>query len=334
MLLALGSCASFLRSGADLPWVGIFGAVGLCMISPCHGWRMRGGRPQALEWWGFGLPFDVILPVFFRRISLDGFVMVRYREAVRIHQTEKGTSKSYHYLVELSGGKGDRIAADLGSMLDARQAAKRVCLFLDLPLSEESASGRVLTPAAELSISLRERLLMRGDEPREPSRPQECRFGPRFGMDGIQVDIPRPPVGWNCKAIGVLGLALAAGLGAVLCQAGPAAPRAFPWAGVPLLLCLSWAHALLRRDRIRVSSAELSVEARLFGLLPLRTRISTAELELLEEVNQGTGWVQDFGAGGPCLRAASPRAFVEFGWGLSEGERAYLKDLLYYYATS
>lgn len=325
----------FLSAPAEWPWVCVFVLLGGCLRTPCRGWRMRRDRREALEWFGFGLPWDLRLPLYFRRVPLGGFAEVAYREEVRVHSNSKGgSSNSYHYLVELRGSQKERTVADLGSMLEARQAAKRVCLFLGLPLSEESASGRVRTSAEELGLPLRERLLRRGLEPSEPKAPQACRLRPLIGARGVEIELPRPPA-QATQIVGCgLGLVLTAGVGAVLFSAIPAPPRVLPLACAPLVLCLPWVHALLRRDRVRVSSGELSVETRLLGLLPRRTSIRTSELEFLEEIASATGWLQDFGAAGPGLRAVSPSAFLEFGWALSAEERSYLKDLLYYYAAS
>ena len=338
LLLALGSTASFLFAGKDLSWVAIFGAVGLCLGFPCHGWRVRCGRPQALDWYGLGLPWGVSLPIFFWRRPLEGCLQVEYREDIRTHRNDNGMeSESYSYPVQISGSWGTRTTVELGSMFEARQAAKRICRFLDLPLAEQSASGQVVTGPAELGLPLRERILLLGLEPREPSRPQACRFTPRVSVDGVRIDLPRPPVGAGLIAAGFFGLLLAAGAGIFASLAGPRAPANLPlWAAAPfLLLCLPLAHSLLSRVRVQVSAAKLSVETRLFGLVPLRTRFPTGELEFLEEISDGTGPVRDtLGPAGPGLRAASDRALMEFGWGLSAPERAYLKDLLYYYAAS
>lgn len=337
-LLALGVLVSVLRG--RVPWQAAFvlALLGTFLWTSCRGWRMRRGRTEALNWYGLGLPWRVMLPLYFRRVSLAAFSEVGYREEVRVHQTPKGgTSNSYHNLVELRGSGHSRAIADLGSLLEARQAAKRVCLFLGLPLVEDSASGAVRTQVEELGLPLRERLSRRGQEPREPEPPHDCRIASRVSTSGVELELPRPPASWESKAGFVAAVFIACSVGGMLQWVIPLPPTLRPLrllATSPLLLCLPWLHARLRRDRVRVSSGEVSVETRLLGLVPRRTRIPTSELEFLEEIDSATGWLQDFGAGGPGLRAVSPSAFVEFGWGLSAAERAYLKDVLYYYAAA
>ena len=135
--------------------------------------------------WGIWIPFLFVLPVFWRRYSLEGLSMVLLEKVVRGGDKGKTT-----YYVTRAGG---RVVTERLRYRPARRDAERVAEALNLPMSDMVDNATPVTrPAQSVSKSLRKRLLDGEVASPEPRRPEWSDLL-RRDRDGIFA-IDRPAV--------------------------------------------------------------------------------------------------------------------------------------------
>jgi hypothetical protein len=135
--------------------------------------------------WGIWIPFLFVLPLFWRRYSLEGSSIVLLEKVVRGGDKGKTT-----YYVTRTGG---RIVTERLGYRPARRDAERVAEALNLPMSDMVDNATPVTrPAQSVSKSLRKRLLDGEVASPEPRRPEWSDLL-RRDRDGIFA-IDRPAV--------------------------------------------------------------------------------------------------------------------------------------------
>lgn len=263
-------------------------------------------RWAGLRFWGFGR-----VALWRRRRALPEGAPVSYREASAVDD-EGRPEVSYPVAV------GDVEVARGAGISEARRLATAVARFLGRPLAD---AGGLIAPE-DLGAALRTRYLLGGRFAPAPAPPDRCRFSPTASEAGLMVELPRGAWRLWLWAAVPLGLFLAF----VYALMGPLV--LLPLAVFGPVVFGSLLYQLGRRDRVLVTPEWLVLERSLFGLLPLGGRIPRAAVESLD-IAEGTGLFRsNCGTAGPCVTATGGGTALEFGFGLSGPELAYLRALL------
>lgn len=146
------------------------------------------GRRRVGLRWGLWIPGFPVLPVFWRRYSLDGV------SAVHLKTESRSSGKNHRvvFAVRLDG-PGTPLLADRSSALAARRLAERAARGLGVPLTDTTQGGQPVTrPAESLSKSLGQRVRDGEVASPDPRRPEWSDLVVRTEDGALRIE--RPPV--------------------------------------------------------------------------------------------------------------------------------------------
>lgn len=223
----------------------------------------------------------------------------------------------------------------------ARAVAEQAARFFGLGIADFSSGKALVRDAQAVNESLRDRLARYGRVPAMPARPAKCRIRERVAGDWVELQLPKVDRGLFGGNIGfafvlqfLLGIAI--GLKFVMFRAPAAVQDAgfFVVLGFGGLLVLSAAgyalFVLSFQERVRVGRQGLAL---LTSSIYTR-RKRTIPSEKLEELFMGVATDSWLNVGREAVVARSDELSLEFGARLTDDERRWLRDVIFYLVTA
>lgn len=223
----------------------------------------------------------------------------------------------------------------------ARRLAEQIARFMGLGIADFSSGKALVRDAQAVNESLRDRLARYGRVPAMPARPAKCRIRERVAGDWVELQLPKVDRG---LFRGTAGLAFVAqfllGLGIAYKLEMLRGPDRLPDAGFlallgfgGLLILSATGYALFVlsfQERVRVGKQ---------GLVLLTSSIYTRRKrtipsEKLEELFVGVATDSRLNVGREAVVARSDDLSLEFGARLSDDERCWLRDVIFYLVTA
>lgn len=264
---------------------------------------------------------------------------------VRILQGPKGdVQERFNVHIACSGGVEDD---DEGQLLEAytshgkaRRLAEQAATFFTLGIADFSSGKKLVRDAQAVNESLRERLVRYGRAPVMPSRPVRCRIRERVVGDWVELILPKVDAAlFPTKAINFAVIALATYVCMLIyyCWAewikGTPSEPYFFWIGIGLIfisLAAYGLYVLSYQERVRVSKDGLI----LVTTSIYRRRRQSIPSEELEELFTGFATDTWIYKGRYVVVARSDELSLEFGARLTDDERRWLRDVIFYLVTA
>lgn len=307
----------------------IFVAIGAIMMFGRMGAILNRREKTVTTWWGLLVPFSRKT-----RELKDGWVYLK-------REVRRSKNSTYTvFPVRLSSGQ-DLTLSEHQRYERARADAERAAKFLDFGIADTSSGQMVRREAGTLDESLRQRLAREGTVPAMPEKPLECKV--RESVEGDEAVFELPPGGrFLGVLIGVVAIVPLVAFGlfvtSIVNSSGRSAQGievfylfvAIVGGSVLLGVGLPALRMLTMRETVTVSTRGLRLKRR--WLLSASTQeIPADELEELAVSTQRPNPLT--GQGGPIV-ARSDTCTLEFGSGLSDPERRWLRDVIFYLVTA
>lgn len=216
----------------------------------------------------------------------------------------------------------------------ARAVAEQAARFFGLGIADFSSGKALVRDAQAVNESLRDRLARYGRMPVMPTRPARCRIRERVTGDQAEFRMPwfdaglfRNEVASSCFSFAVVGLFIFQML---------KSPKVWylSWSvGGPVVLAPMILYALFAltfRERVRVGKQGLALLTS--SIYTRRKRIILSEK--LEELFIGVATDSKINVGREAVVARSDDLSLEFGARLSDSERRWLRDVIFYLVTA
>lgn len=294
------------------------------------------------RWWG------IIVPFKFTECARAHYAEVLIERTVK-HGHARGRHTSFDVL--FSGSKGPTWIAGFPSYRRARQASERIAKQLKIGVRDHGRQDRIFRAYDQLDVSVRDQWDRLGDVPAQrPAQPTGGLLRVQELADGADVRIPPAGIRGPRLTRALLGSAAAfltwalllsvwspfapwaASTNLVDALAGVWMPRAL-WTLVAIPLVWLVVPAVWRgrtADRLEIRSDALRVHR--FGPIGSRgVEIPAAEIEEITVAPADSDWGRDPKQREYVVSVRSDDGFVEFGAGLTNLEREWLRDVLLYY---
>lgn len=307
----------------------IFISVGAIMAFGRTGTVLNRREKTVTTWWGLLVAFSKkTLPL------KDGWVYLK-------REVRRSKNSTYTvFPVRLSSGK-DLTLSEHQKYESARADAERAAKFLDFGIVDTSTGQMVRREAGTLDESLRQRLAREGTVPAMPEKPLECKV--RESVEGDEAVFELPPGGQLLGLlIGAVAIVPLIAFGFIMTSMINSSGRnaqgsevlylfvAIAGGAVLLGVGLPVLRALTMRETVTVSTR--GVRLKTHWLLSSTTKqIPADELEELAVSTQARNPLT--GSAGPIV-ARSDACTLEFGTGLSDPERRWLRDVILYLVTA
>lgn len=268
-----------------IPFGLVFASVGSIFVFGRYGIVIDKDAGEITTWYG------LLTPMKTKREPLGELDEVRVTKELRRHSNSTNTV----YPVRLVAGTKPLTIEENGTYGQSRKLAEDLATFLELPLVDQSSGQSIRREAAELDLSLRERIAQRGEQITWPEPPPEMQSTYEILDDTVRIDTP-PPGFTAVHALATVGGLVPAGVVlAFLYFTGffddgfmddPAGHvflgfLVFFFGVVPLLISAGPAlNNAVERTVVLASPQELRVTWR--GLIKRERAIPTTELEELE----------------------------------------------------
>ncbi len=165
-----------------LPFGLIFATVGAILVFGRYGIVIDRNARQVTTWYG------LLVPMKSTQHPLGVIDEVRITKEIR--RSDKSTRTVYP--VRLAGGAQPIDINETTDYGDSRQLAEQLATFLDLPVVDRSSGQAVRREAAELDLSLRDRIAQKGEPITWPEPPTGMRSSYEVIDDAVRIHIPAP----------------------------------------------------------------------------------------------------------------------------------------------
>lgn len=314
---------------AVVPFAMIFVVIGATMMFGRTGTILNRRERTVTTWWGLLVPFSrKTLPL------KDTWIYLKT-------ETRKTKNGSYTvYVVRLTSGM-DLLLSEHRKYDPARADAERAAKFLGFGIADTSTGQMVRREAGTLDESLRQRLAREGTVPAMPEKPLECKV--REAVEGDEAVFELPPGGRLLGLlIGAVAIVPLIAFGLFMTSVFNSSGRntqgievfylfiAIVGGALLLGVGLPVLKVLTTRETVTVSTRGLCLKTR--WLLGSTTKqIPADELEELAVSTQARNPLT--GQSGPIV-ARSDACTLQFGSGLSDPERRWLRDVILYLVTA
>lgn len=326
----------------------IVGVTGFCMALPSlliglshEGWDFSPDRRTVVQWWGFGVRW------FSKPAAPNPFVEIAVRKEVR----RGNRGRRADFVVSLAGTEGPSTVAKFASYREARQAGEQLAKRLQWPMSDDAGPERIRRTPEELDHSVRDRARSLGARPARPTPPDPCTVMFEEAEGTLEVHIAPP--GLRGPSLRLFFGSLAGAVAGFVLLVWPFmegyAPR--PGDSDQFVTACNWGIRIVTWSPVLYLLFGLAVPAYWRSRIQFRLEVTRDLLRVHRASPAGVSGVEldareieqitvapraGDAQRSPMRRAEvvsvrSDAGFVEFGAGLTDLERPWLRDMLLYY---